>query len=262
MKRLWLAAALLAAPALAKDEPRFCPNRPTLGTSTCTTEPDRVLVEMSGIDWTRDDRPGAREDTLLFGDLLTRTGLGANTELQLSWTPFGQVRTRDKATGAVTTERGVGDVRLGVRQLLMGPNGEGDGIALAIEPFVTLPVGRTPIGDTAWSAGVVLPVTYDLSDDWALGFTGEATAVPGDAGRGHHLALGGTLGIGRKLSDRVSAVGELSVRHEDSASAALVTAFSIAWQPRSRLQLDALAVAGLNRAAPDFQLQIGGAVLF
>lgn len=262
MRPLWLAAVLLATPALAQDEPRFCPNRPDLGASACTTEPGRVVVEMSGIDWTRDDEPDAREDTLLFGDLLIRTGIGPRTELQLSWTPFGQVRTRDKATGAVTTERGVGDARLGVRQHLFGPNGKGDGVALAIEPFVTLPVGRTPIGDTDWSAGVVLPVSYELSDDWGLGLTGEATAVPDETGDGHHLALGGTLGIERKLSEQVSAVAELSVQHEDSAPAALVTAISIAWQPRPRLQLDALVVAGLNRVAPDVQLQVGGAVLF
>jgi hypothetical protein len=63
----------------------------------------------------------------------------------------------------------------------------------------------------------------------------------------------------------VSLSGELSVDREDDPDdprTETVTAASIAWQPRDRLQLDLLAVAGLSRAAPDFRLVAGGAVLF
>lgn len=259
MKRALCALALLAAPAWA-EEPRFCPNRPDIGSSACTVAPGRALAEVSGIDWTRSDDADTREDTLLFGDLLLRIGVAADTEVQVGWTPFGVQRTRDKATGIVTRVRGPGDVRLAVRQHVLGPNGEGDGVALALEPFVTVPIGRTGIGESDWSGGVVVPVSYALDDDWELGFTGEASAV--SAAGGHRLALGGTLGIERALSREVSAVAEVSVQHEDGAAAQLVTGLSLAWQPRDGLQLDVLAVAGLNHAAPDVQLVLGGAVLF
>ncbi len=64
----------VAAPALAQSEPRFCPNRPSLGTSTCTTDPGRVLAEVSGVDWQRSPEDGGKAESTLFGDLQLRTG--------------------------------------------------------------------------------------------------------------------------------------------------------------------------------------------
>jgi hypothetical protein len=64
MKRTILLAVLLAVPALGQDRRRYCPNRPDLGASTCTTRPGEVLVELSGVDWERDTVGGAREDML------------------------------------------------------------------------------------------------------------------------------------------------------------------------------------------------------
>ena len=62
-----LGALLVATPAVAQEgneaEPRFCPNRPSLGASGCTTLPGQVHVEFSGVDWQRDDNDEVREDT-------------------------------------------------------------------------------------------------------------------------------------------------------------------------------------------------------
>lgn len=56
----WLLGAAMmtmGVPAHAEDEPRFCPTRPSLGGSSCTTEPGRVHFEISALDWQRDDQP-------------------------------------------------------------------------------------------------------------------------------------------------------------------------------------------------------------
>jgi hypothetical protein len=264
MKRFAVAALLtaIAAPAFAQDaDPRFCPTRPSLGSSACTTEPGKVQLEMSALDWQRDDTADQREDQLLAGDLLARFGVGPSTEVQVGWTAFGHVRTRDKLTGAVSTADGVGDVTLALRQNFQHPDGKG--LSFGIQPQVTLPVGHSGAGD--WAAGVVLPVSYDLSDKLNLQFTGEGDAAVDEDGDGRHLAYSGIWGLAYQLSDKVTTTAELSlerdndpVGHETHSLAAL----SFAYQPRKTLQFDVLAVAGLNRTSPDVRLVTGGAILF
>lgn len=252
-------ALLTASPTAAqatsalRREPRFCPNRPDLGSGACTTEPGRVLVELSVLDAERD----GGGDTTLIGDVLVRTGLGDTTELQIGWTALGVVR----APGERVT--GVGDVRIGVRQNLIDPTGEA--FAAAIEPFVTLPTGRRGIGRGEASYGVAVPVNLPLDDLWALGLTGQASAEPDADGRGRHLALLGIAGLGYAIDDRVGVVGELSVERDDDPddpATELLAAGSVAWRPRDLLQLDLLVAAGLTRASPDVRVAIGGAILF
>lgn len=265
MRMVLLATVLLvAAPAWAQDdEPRFCPNRPSLGSSACTTEPGRVLAEVGAVDWQRDDTSAGREDQVIAGDLLARVGIGGGTEIQVGWTAYGHRRDRDKASGAVDSTGGVGDVTVGIRRNLRNPDGKG--LSFGIQPFVTVPTGGEAIGAGDYEIGVVLPVTYDLSDALNVAFTGEVDDAADDSRDGHHVEYGGILGLSYKLSEQVAAVGELSLAREDDPAdrkTIALMAGSLAWQPHQGLQLDVLAVAGLNHDAPDVRLALGGAVLF
>ena len=237
----------------ASPSARFCPNRPDLGSGACTTDPGRVLVELSVLDVERD----SEGDTTLIGDVLVRTGLGGTTELQIGWTVLGVVR----APGERAT--GIGDVRIGVRQNLIDASGEA--FAVAVEPFVTLPTGRRGIGRGEASYGVAVPIGLPLDERWTLGFTGQASAEGDADGRGRHLALLGIAGLGYAITDRVGVVGELSVERDDDPddpSTEWLAAGSIAWRPRDLLQLDLLVAAGLTRASPDVRIALGGAILF
>jgi hypothetical protein len=278
MKRYAVAllALAVASPGLAQEggqqgsqqaaqggDPRFCPTRPSLGASACTTEPGKVQLEVSALDWQRDDTGDSREDRILAGDLLARFGVGATTEVQVGWTAFGHVRTRDKATGAVDAADGVGDVTLAVRQNLRHPDGKG--LSFGIEPQVTLPVGHSQVGAGDWGAGVVLPVSYDLGDKINLQFTGEGDAAVDEDGDGRHLAYSGIWGLAYAVSDKVTATAELSVQRDDDPAGHethSLAALSFAFQPRKTLQFDMLAVAGLNHTSPDVRLVTGGAILF
>lgn len=260
-----VAAALIAAsPALADDDdPRFCPTRPSIGGSSCTTEPGRVHVEASFLDWERDDQSSQREDRIVASDLLVRIGVAAKTEVQLGWTAFGQDRTRDKESGEIETIRGTGDLRFALRQHLAGEKGKP--FSAGVEAFVTAPTGKYPVGDGTWGAGVIVPVQYDLTEKVAVSFTGEADAAPNQSGSGRHFAVSGITSLRYKFSEKVTTTAEFSLErdqdpegHETRALAAVSTA----WRPTKTLQLDILAVAGLNRNSPDFRLVTGGAILF
>ena len=262
MKALLLAAGLaVATGAAAQERPRFCPNRPDLGAGPCTTEPGRVLVEVSAFDVQHDRGGGETHDVFLIGDVLMRTGLTNSTELQLSWTAIGH--TYDRTSTGRDRTTGTGDVRVGVRQNLINPTGEGFGIA--IEPYVTLPTGRQPIGRDGASFGMQLPVAVPLAEKWELALTGQVSAERDEDGHGRHPALLGIVGLGYAISDAVGIVGEISVDRDEDPSVATtetLAAGSIAWQPRDRLQFDLLAAFGLNRTSADVRVAVGGAVLF
>ncbi|SEN32615.1 Putative MetA-pathway of phenol degradation [Sphingomonas gellani] len=266
------ATVVAASPALAQsgsgggsggDDPRFCPNRPSLGSSACTTEPGHVQFEYSALDWQRDDTADARDDQFIVADLLARIGIGPQTEVQVGWTAFGTDRERNKAAGGVTHTNGVGDVRLAVRQNLRNPGG--DGLSFGIEPFVILPLGRQPIGDGAWEGGAVIPVTYDLSKSLNLAFTGQVAALADEDGHGRHLNDSGIVGLGYQVSEQVTLTSEVSVERDDDPMGGethVLAAESIAFKPTRRTQLDLLAAAGLNHSTPDIRLAFGGAILF
>ena len=258
-----LAALLVPAVAYAQDEPRFCPNRPDLGASGCTTEPGHVQFEVSSVDWQRDDSAETREDVVLGGNFQARIGLASHTEVGIEWTPFGRARTRDKATGAIERVSGVGDARIDIRQSLSHPDGEA--LSIGVEPFVTVPFGRGALGEGDWGAGVVLPLSYDVGDRWNLNLTFESDAAVDEDRSGRHLAYSGIVGVGYDLSDSLTIVGEVMTERDHDPSGHethVLTAGSIAWQPRKGLQLDVLTAVGLNRNTPDVRVLTGGTVLF
>ena len=267
-----LAAVLVAAAPLvvaataaaqATQEPEFCPTRPSLGSSPCTVPPGHVLAEVSALDWERDDRADTRSDRILAADLLARLGVGPSTEVQLGWTAFGHDRERDKMAGSVERTDGIGDVTLALRQRLVGDKGRP--FSLAVQPFVSLPAGRQPVGDGTWAAGALIPVQYELSQAVALQFTGEVDAAANDTGRGRHLAYSGVWGVALTLTQAIAVNAELSLerdREPGSHETHALAAVSAAWQPTRRTQVDVLAAAGLNRTSPDVRLVLGGAILF
>lgn len=255
-----MAAILLAGMgmATAQEARPLCADRPGLGTPACTVDPGRTVVELGGIDWTLDQDAAQRSDTLIAGDLLLRHGVTANLEIQAGWTAFGTVRTRDKMTGVVTRSSGIGDVTLAARYNVSNP--DGSGFSAAIMPYATLPTGGDAIGAGDWGAGLILPISYSLSDTIGIALTPAVdAAVDGDR-NGRHLAYGSVIGLSAALSDTVSAALEAQMtRDEDPAghTTQALASLSFAWVSKDRLQIDAGAVAGLNADSPDLQVYLG-----
>ena len=259
IRRCLITACAFALPAAAQAEDRaYCPTRPGLGTTPCTIAPGHLSLETALTDWSLSQDSTQRSDTVLIGDSFVRVGLTDAIEAQVGWTPFGHVRTRDKLAGTVDSADRVGDVTLGFKANLRDP--DGSGVSIAMQPFVTLPVGRAPLGSGDWGAGVVVPVSFDLSDTVNFATTTEADAAVDGDGHGRHFAASETLGLGFKLSSALTATieGQL-LRDEDPSGATTqgLASLSLAWAAKDDLQFDVGGVAGLNRDAPDVELYIG-----
>lgn len=225
----------LAAPARAELR-EFCASRPGLGTPPCTIDAGHVMVETGLADWTLDDTTDTRTDTLSFGGTLIRIGVGKTTEVQLNWTPYGRVRMRDKATGLVAHNTGMGDVTIGLRQGLSGPGG-----LIAIQPYVSLPTGGSAIGAGDWSVGVIVPIAFDLSGDVELLFSPQIAAVANADQAGRHLSYANTVSLSAPIIASLTGTIEVqALRDEDPAGATtqMFESASLAWMLDGDTQLD------------------------
>ena len=257
MRTIWTGLLLVVATPAAAAERDYCPTRPGLGTTACTISPGRVSVETALADWTLDQDQNTRTDTVLIGDTLVRVGLTDTIEAQLGWTPFGHVRERDQIGGIDRANR-VGDAYLGMKANLLHPDGKGLSIGLA--PFVTLPIGRNPVGAGDWGAGLVAHVSYDLNDTLNLQLSPEIDAAVDEDGHGRHVAVGSVVGLGIAISEAVAATLEVQATQDDDpqgATTQVLAAVSLAWMPNEDLQLDTGMNVGMNRVSPDVELYIG-----
>ena len=252
-----LLALLLPGIAAAQELRDFCPDRPGLGTPACTMNRSHAAAELGLLDWTLERRPGSRTTTLLVSDLLFRYGVTERLEAQLGWTAFGQVRARTQG-GEVDHSSGTGDVLLALRKNLRNP--DGSGLVLALMPYTILPSGGAAIGAGNWGAGVLLPISRELSAGFQLAFTGSIEAAVDEDREGRHLAYGAVVGLDVPVGMAVGATLELSARRDRDPSGAATQwlgAISTAWTLTDALQLDAGANLGLDSTAPDVQLYLG-----
>lgn len=239
-----VAAAYLAiGSASARD---YCPTRPSLGQSACVLDPGRIAVETALSDWERSDDT----DTVLFGDTLFRLGLTDRVEAQVNWTPIGIER--DRTSGRRTTR--TGDAEIGARIALRNPDGKG--LSYGLQPSITVPVGRAPIGQNGWGAAMVAPISYDLDKTFNLQFSPELAWTPREEAPGHRIEATATIGLGITLSDRcqLTAEGQLS---QDKERTEHRFALAMAWQVSPDFAIDAGGVAGLDHDTPGLRIYSG-----
>lgn len=252
---------VIAFPAVARAEDRdFCANRPGLGTPPCTMAPGEVMVEVGGAAWDHSSDPASVEDDVTLGDALVRVGIADSAEVQVGLTGFGSQRTRDRASGEVKKDTGVGDALVAVRRGLAGANGP-----VAIEAYVTLPVGREPIGAGRVEGGVLLPAQLDLPAGFQLALTPEVDLVANTDRGGHHVAWGSVVGLSHALTKALGLAAEVQAFRDDDPSGHSTdarVAGSLAWQVGERFQLDLEVDAGLSHGAPDRTIAVGFARRF
>jgi len=249
--------AVFAAGAAQARERDFCADRPGKGSPPCVLDKGRVQVEVSAADATFDRNGGISVRDVAYGGLELRLGLTPKVEGQAAWTLYERVRTEER--GLASTSSGAGDLGLALRWSLRNP--KGDGLSVAVQPFVVAPVGAKGIGDDAWQGGVIVPVSIPLNDDWSLSLSPEIDARPDASGSGRHAGYALAGGVGRAVGS-VSLGAELWIDVDDDPSGRATQAsfdLTAAWTPQALrdVQLDASAYVGLNRKTPDLELVVG-----
>lgn len=256
------AALLLSLPSSALADPlrEFCPDRPGKDTPPCIVDRGHVVIETSALTYSR-ERDGSRYEV---GEPLVRYGLADTVELQLNFTPYVIAR-QEEADGSKRTLRGVGDLTGAVKVNLRNP--DGSGTSAAVQAFVTAPTGKDGIGSGKWEGGVLVPLSFELSDKLGLALTPEVDWLADEEGSGHHLAVAGVASLSRELADGLVGSVELWSQHHREPGNKRTEAsldFALAWQPSQRkpVQFDIEVDVGLNRHTPKTEVTGGVAMRF
>lgn len=257
--RVLVILAAAAMPAVASAELRdYCPDRPGIGTPSCTIDAGHTSVELGLADWTRTRNSDEHSDQWLLGDVLIRYGIADHAEVQIGWAGYGFDRDRSPPSAARDTRQGAGDVRLALRRNLAHP--DGSGFSIAMMPMVTLPVGHRPIGEGDWGASFDLPMSYELNDRFSLEFVPEVAVAVDEDGHGRHWSEAAVAGLATKFGEKLTLTSEYRFEndrdpgeHQNLHMAGL----SIAMQPKDGLQFDVGANKGLSHAAADIAVYFG-----
>jgi len=220
-------------------------DRPDATESPITVDAGHLQLEMSFLDYTRD----AGLETYVAGAMNLKLGLLENTDLQMvfdlhTWGDEGE---------------GFSDVTLRLKQNIWG--NDGGKTALALMPFVKIPTG-TELSNGAAEGGVILPFSIDLADGIGLGLMAEVDWVYDEATGDYATDFVHTAVLGLDLTENLGLYTEyLGITHELGAYESYFS-MGLTRAVGENVLWDVGALAGLNRAAADFEVFTGMTVRF
>ena len=254
--KLRLAALLLLAalPARAEDLGPICPDRPGKGTSPCTLAAGHAQLELGLLDDSFQHRSSVTTDADNVGSLLAKWGVNDRLDVEAGMALVQFQRVHD--AGGTVTASGVGDLFLHAKYNPLAADGP---FALVLEPFLKLPTAGGGLGNGAVEGGMVLPMSYDLGNNWSLAMTPEADVLLNASGGGRHVSLVDVVGLGRSFGPLSLGVEIWSGQNLDPAGTISQYSFDLdaAWLANNDTQLDCGLNLGLNRATPDLEFYFG-----
>ncbi len=251
-----LAAAFGAAPAFA-DPPPFTASRPGETEGPIAVPGGYLQVETEIASYTRDKESGVTADGLSLAATSFRYGLGEGYDIELIAQPY--LRQSMKGPGFKDTDTGIGDVTLRVLKNLMGQ--DGDGPAVAVIGYVSLPTASNNLGADKVEGGAILTGSFSVAENWGAAWTGGIAARHVGSGD-YNAEFSGALQLNHAFSDSLTGYVELAaskLEHQDTAATFDIGA---AWLTGPTTQFDAGANIGINNAADDVNVFVGWAHRF
>lgn len=255
MRRAAAMLLLLAVvPADADDLKPICPDRPGRGTSPCTLDEGHAQFELGLFDDSFQHRSGVTTDIDNVGSLLAKWGLNERMDVEAGMALYQYQRVHD-ASGTSTLS-GIGDLFLHAKYNPLTTDGS---FALVVGPFLKLPTASGGLGNGAVEGGMVLPMAYDLGNNWSLAMTPEADVQLNAAGHGYHANLVNVVGLGRSFGPWTLGAEVWTGQNLDPAGTVSQYTFDLtaAWLANNDTQLDGGVNIGLNRATPDLEIYFG-----
>ncbi len=223
--------------------------------SPYTVPSGRWQVEVSFVEYTRDEVGKARSTTTSVLPGAIKVGVSCRADVQLMVTPFLDLR-RGGSPDSRTT--GPGDL-VGRFKLNLAGNDDGQ-IAFGVMPFVRIPLARQGLGAGRLEGGLIVPLAAGLPQGFDLGAMVELDLRGSASGTGygveavHSITLGHSL-AGERLGSYLEYAGSAPVGTGGGYEAYLDGGLTLATS--SNRQLDAGLRLGLSPAADGFTAFVG-----
>jgi len=189
--------------------------------------------------------------TTLNADMLFRTGLAEDLELQLGWQ--GPAWSQTKAAGRRIEEHGLGDVSIGLKKAI---DLNDDKLSMAVLAEAILATGNDEFsnGDDIYSLSSA--VAYDYNDLISTSLTMRYEVKNSD------WAVSAVPTIEYKIAGTLSGFSEFVFRKAESEEKEYALGTGLIYAVNDRLQLDASVGVDLNGAYKGYQSGLGVSYLF
>jgi len=251
------AAVLGVVPvALAGEADRIVTDRPSVSTSASTVPPGAFQIE-SGAEYARARVGGGPDERRLALGVDLRVGITEQVEIAVAGEPLVRLRGAEDDTGN-------GDVSLKAKYRFLDSREDSPRPALALQPFVTLPVAHAPHGPDRPDFGLLGLASFSLP--WRLGLDVNAgLAARGQTRPSGYLVQGlATAALARELGERWSTYVEMfyaSAAERSNRDAVGVDA-GVQLLLSRRVALDAAVETTLAGPGPDYAVRAGLSVRF
>ena len=251
MAAIAIAAYAVAIPATAAGDDPIATDRPDFVESSAVVGKGRLQVETSAaVDRTSGN--GERE-TVWSTPTLLRFGVSDTIELRME--SDGAIGQRTSAAGSAATERGYGDLSLGVKWHAMDARDQLPSVALLLH--ADLSTGSAAFRDEGTRPSARVAAEWELDNEMSLGVMPGIGYEKQDGGK-----MFGILGlvVGKAWNDRLRSFVEVSSPHiarsANGGSEASLTVGS-AYLVSNTVQVDTALARGLNRRTADLSLTFG-----
>ncbi|MBF7688243.1 transporter [Acinetobacter rathckeae] len=246
-----ICSAFMSIHAFAED---FSFDRPGTGFGTSIAPIGHVAWEQS-LPTASYSKPNINNDlqntVSLQGDMLFRTGLTKNTELQLGFGGPGWIKTT--LQGQKVTVHGLGDVTVGVKHAV---DLNDNRMTMALLGQVVVATGNDQFTAEDNIYALSSSVQYAQNDILTTGITMRYEMQNRD------LAVTAVPTLSYQLSKKWSGYSEFVYRKQESQASQTSLATGVMYAVSPRMQLDASVGAGLSGDVPDYTGGLGVSFLF
>ncbi|MBL9115637.1 MAG: transporter [Verrucomicrobiaceae bacterium] len=250
--RTFLVALCHSGIALAEVR-ELSTDRPDQTESPYSVPKGMFQLEMDFGTLTRDTDGNVVTETINLAPFNLKYGLGEHTDLQFVFDNWSQETQRIGRTKIVT--QGMGDLTVRLKQNLWG-NDSGS-TALAVMPFVTVPLNASDLGRDQAEAGLIVPFGWNLPNGFYLGLMTEWDWLNDENG-GHKNAWFNTITLGADITSKLACYAEFTATVFDNGDPWQGTVDGgLTYALKDNVQLDLGCNFGITRSAPDFQPFVG-----